>query len=161
MIEIVTFKKNRFGRSIVIKGQEVHIDTAGHASVNEDIVSAALVAGFELVDKTAKFTTEEEQAHVEEVNGILESAKAEAAAIVAAAEKQAAEIIAEAEKQAGIIKQENHVDEKAAKKAELESRKVDDLKALCADAGIPEDKYKSLKKAELVDLLMSFIFDAE
>ena len=160
MVEIVTLKKNRFGRSIVIKSQDVHIDMQGHALVNEDIVSAALIAGFELVDKSVKFTTEEDQKHVEEVSNILESAKAEAAAIVAAAEKQASEIIAEAERQAGIIKQENRVDEKAAKKAELESKRVDDLKALCADAGMPEDQYKNLKKAELVDLLVSFIFEA-
>lgn len=159
MIKVLTTKKHRFNKSIVISGQVIQIDASGYASVSEDIVSQALIAGFELVDKDAKFPTEEQKQHVAEVNAILESAKAQAAGIIAEAEQKAKEIIAEAELKAGKISQEGQADEREAKKAELAAKKVDELKALCADVKIPEEQWEHLKKAELVDLLMSFIFD--
>jgi cell division septum initiation protein DivIVA len=159
MVKIYTTKKHRFNRSVVIAGTTVQVDNAGNAEISEELVSQALIGGFELVDKSVEFPTEEEQKHVQEVNEILESAKLEAKAIIAKAEKEAEEIILKAKQEAGLITAENHVDEKTAKKEELNSKKVDDLKALCVDAGIPEDKWKSLKKAELVELILSFIFE--
>ena len=159
MVEIFTEKKNRFGKSLIVGNKTIQIDAKGHSMVPEDIVSQALISGFELVDKTVKFETEEEQKHVKEVNDLLECARQEAKSIIAEAEKKAKEIISQAEIEAGKIHEENQVDEKEAKKAELSSKKVDDLKALCADAGIPEEDWKNLKKAELVDLLMKFIFE--
>ena len=159
MVEIFTEKKHRFGKALIVGNVTVQVDAKGHAMVPENIVSQALISGFELVDKTAKFETEEEQQHVKEVNELLDCARQEAKAIIAEAERKAKEIISQAEIEAGKIKEEGQVDEKEAKKAELSSKKVDDLKALCADAGIPEENWKNLKKAELVDLLMKFIFE--
>lgn len=159
MVKIYTTKKHRFNRSVIVAGTVVQVDNTGNAEVSEEIVSQALIDGFELVDKSVEFPTEEQKKHVQEVNEILESAKSEAKEIIAKAEKEAEEIILNAKKEAGLITVENHVDEKAAKKEELNSKKVDDLKALCVDAGIPEEKWKGLKKADLVELILSFIFE--
>ncbi len=159
MVKIYTTKKHRFNRSVVIAGTAVQVDSVGNAEISEELVSKALIGGFELVDKSVEFPTEEEKKHVQEVNEILESAKQEAKAIIAKAEKEAEEIIFKAKQEAGLITAENHVDEKAAKREELTGKKVDDLKALCVDAGIPEDKWKGLKKADLVELILSFIFE--
>jgi len=159
MVKIYTTKKHRFNRSVIVAGTVVQVDNTGNAEVSEEIVSQALIDGFELVDKSVEFPTEEQRKHVQEVNEILESAKLEAKEIIAKAEKEAEEIILNAKKEAGLITAENHVDEKAAKKEELNSKKVDDLKALCVDAGIPEEKWKGLKKADLVELILSFIFE--
>ena len=159
MVKIYTTKKHRFGKSVVIADTTIKVDNTGNAEVSEDIVSQALIGGFELVDKSVEFPTEEQKKHVQEVNEILESAKLEAKEIIAKAEKEAEEIILNAKKEAGLITAENHVDEKAAKKEELNSKKVDELRALCVDAGIPEENWKSLKKAELVELILSFIFE--
>jgi len=159
MVKIYTTKKHRFNRVLAIAGANVNVDGEGYAEVAEDIVSQALIAGFELVDKNAKFASEEEKTHVKEVNAILESAKAEANAIREEAKAEAAKIIADAEAKAGLIEVENKVDEKAVKREELASKKVGELKGICQDSGIPEEEWKTLKKEELVDLLMSFIFE--
>ena len=87
MVKIYTTKKHRFGKSVVIADTTIKVDNTGNAEVPEDIVSQALIGGFELVDKSVEFPTEEEKKHVQEVNEILESAKLEAKAIIAKAEK--------------------------------------------------------------------------
>lgn len=158
-VKIVTDKKHRFNRSIVIKGHQVVIDGTGHAEVPEEIVTAALISGFELVDKTAKFTTDEERQHAEEVSAILQSAHEQAAEIIAKAEKEAEAIVAKAYAEAEAVRRDNKVDERIAKKEELQKMKVDDLKALCADAGISKESYEGLKKDELVEFILSYVFD--
>ena len=159
MVEVFTDKKHRFGKTLVIGKVSVQVDEKGHAMVPKDLISQALINGFELVDKSIKYETEEEKKHVEEVNDILNSAKAQAGEIIAQAKKQAEEIIAQAKAEAGKITAEEQVDEKAEKEKELNTKKVEELKALCLDAGIPEESWKNLKKADLVNLLMKFIFE--
>lgn len=159
MVEVFTDKKHRFGKALVIGKVSVQVDEKGHAMVPKDLISQALINGFELVDKSIKYETEEERKHVEEVNDILSSAKAQAEEIIAQAKKQAEEIIAQAKAEAGKITAEEQVDEKAEKEKELNTKKVEELKALCHDAGIPEESWKNLKKADLVNLLMKFIFE--
>ena len=158
-VKIVTDKKHRFNRSIIIKGHQVVVDSTGHAEVPEEVVTAALISGFELVDKSAKFTTDEERQHAEEVTAILNSAHEQAKEIIAQAEKQAKEIIAQAHAEAEAFRQENKIEERLVKKEELQKMKVDDLKALCADAGINKESYDGLKKDELVEFILSYVFD--
>ena len=158
-VKIVTNKKHRFNESIIIKGHQVVVDGTGHAEVPEDIVTAALISGFELVDKSVKFTTDEERQHVEEVEGILQSAHDQAKEIIANAEKEAAAIIERAKAEAEAIRRDNKIDERIAKKEELQKMKVDELKALCSDAGINKESYEGLKKDELIEFILSYVFD--
>lgn len=162
MVKIFTTQKHRFGRTLTIgNGVAVVIDGKGNAEIDEANVAVALISGFELFDKTLKFKTEEEQAHIDEVQSVLESAKLQAEEIVKEAEKKAKEIIADAEKKANVILAEGHVNEKEAKRDELGSKTVKELQALAIEAGIEEGKYKGLKKEALVDLLISYIFEEE
>lgn len=157
-IEIFTTKAHRFGKSILIAGVKVDIDSKGHAMVSEDIVSQALLVGFELVDKNVTFETEEQKEQIQKINEILDSAREEAKAIIDSAKKEAEKIIADAKAEAGIIEENSKKDIKANKLEELQKMKVDELKALCQDAKIPEDQWKALKKDELIKFLMDFIF---
>ena len=43
----------------------------------EDIVSQALLVGFELVDKNVTFETEEQKEQIQKINEILDSAREE------------------------------------------------------------------------------------
>lgn len=158
-VKIVTDKKHRFNRSIIIKGHQVVVDGTGHAEVPEEIVTAALISGFELVDKSVKFTTDEERQHAEEVESILQSAREQAKEIIATAEKEATAIIEQAKAEAAAIRKDNQIDERIAKKEELQRMKVDELKALCADAGINKESYEGLKKDELIEFILSYVFD--
>lgn len=157
-IEIFTTQKHRFGKTLNVSGIILTLDGKGHANVPEDKVAKLLASGFELVDKDAKFTSQEEMDKAEEVNQIIQSAKAQAKAIIAEAEKKAAKIISEAEKKAGEVEESANVPEKEAKLAELKAMSNDELKSLLAEAGVPEAEYSKLKKADLVDKIMSIIF---
>lgn len=158
-VKIVTDKKHRFNRSIIIKGHQVVVDGTGHAEVPEEIVTAALISGFELVDKSVKFTTDEERQHAEEVEATLLSAREQAKEIIAAAEREATAIIERAKAEVAAIRKDNQVDERIAKKEELQRMKVDELKALCADAGINKESYEGFKKDELIEFILSYVFD--
>ena len=157
-IKIFTTQKHRFGRSLNVAGVTFSVDAKGFAEVPEDKAARVLASGFELADKDAKFTSEEELQKANDVQQILEAAKAQAAAIIAEAEKEAAKIIAAAKKEAGSIEEEEMLPEKEAKMAELKGMSNDELKGLLAEVGVPEADYAKMKKAELIDKIMSIIF---
>ena len=157
-IKIFTTKPHRFGKSLIVANTKIDIDAKGFAEVDEKVVSQALISGFELVNKDETFETEEQREQIKQVNEILDSAREEAKDIIDKANKEAAEIIAKAKAEAGIIEAESQKDLKAEKQEELSKLKVVDLQAMCQDAGIPDDQWKSLKKDELIKFLMDFIF---
>lgn len=157
-IKIFTTQKHRFGRKLNVSGVAFTVDAKGYAEVSEDKVAEVLPAGFELVDKDAKFVSVEEQEKANDVRQIMEQAKAQAAEIVANAEKEAASIIAAARKEAASIEEEGLVPEKQAKLAELKGMTNEELKGLLVEAGVPGADYAKMKKNDLVDKIMSIIF---
>ena len=158
-IQLVTRKAHRFGKSVLIDSTPVEVDAKGFAEVDEKLVSQALISGFELVNKDEKFETEEEREQIKQVQDIIDSAKAQAEEIIANAKKEAAEIIAKAQADAEGIEATSNKDEKEERTKQLTAMKVAELQAMCQDAKLPEEEWKSLTKAKLVEYLINFIFE--
>lgn len=161
MIKIVTKKSNRFNKTILINNKQVQVDGRGEAEVEENLVVYALEVGFDLVDPSAKFSSQEEMDKVSQVQDLLLSAKKQAEVIVAEAHKEAESIIEEARKKAGLILEEGHVDQKDFARKNLEEKTVKEIKEILASSGVEEDSYKNLKKEELIDLAIKISFEEE
>lgn len=161
MVKLFTTKKNRFNNSLLVNNKTIRVDAKGYVEVDESMVVHLLKVGFELDDPTAKFESEEEQKKVEEMNGILESARSQAKEIITQAQIEAEKIIEDARKKAGLILQDNMVEEKEEARKNLEEKSVKEIKEILATSNVDEAQYKNLKKDELIDLAISISFDKE
>lgn len=161
MVKLFTTKKNRFNNSLLVSNKTIHVDSKGYIEVDESMVVHLLKVGFELDDPTVKFESEEEQKKVEEMNGILESARSQAKEIIAQAQTEAEKIIEDARKKAGLILQDNMVEEKEEARKNLEEKSVKEIKEILAASDVDEAQYKNLKKDELIDLAISISFGKE
>jgi len=159
MIKLITDKKHRFNREILIKDKSVFVDSNGEINVNEDLVTYALEAGFELVDKNVKFTSKEEELKIKEVNDILEGAKSSAKEIIEEARREAERIILEAKKAANVIIEDSGVIEKEEFKKKLMGRKIEELKEIIASTDMyTKEQYNTMKKTEMIDAIMKIQF---
>lgn len=161
MVKLFTTKKNRFNNSLLVSNKTIHVDSKGYVEVDESMVVHLLKVGFELDDPTVKFESEEEQKKVEEMNGILESARSQAKEIITQAQIEAEKIIEDARKKAGLILQDNMVEEKEEARKNLEEKSVKEIKEILAASDVDEAQYKNLKKDELIDLAISISFGKE
>lgn len=162
MIKLITDRKHRFNKYILIGDKNVFIDSKGEIQVDENDVVAALDSGFELVDKDVRFTSKEEAKKVKEVTDILNSAKEQAKEIIAEAEREAKNIIMEAQKQANVIITESNVEEKDEFLKKIQDMKVDELREIVASSDVfTPEQYKGMKKAELIDAIMKIKYSQE
>lgn len=160
-IKIKTALKHRFGKSINIKGKDFKIDSKGEVEVPEDVVPYALKENFVLVDSTVKFESLEKQAQTEEVNKLLSDAKKQAEQIISNAKREAERILSDAREKAGIILDDARVDEKEEARKALSEKTVKELQEMALIGGITEDKFKNLRKDELIELLVKSSFGEE
>lgn len=160
-IEVKTGLRHRFGKSINIKGSTFNIDSKGITKVPEEIVPYALKEGFELVDPSVKFSSLEKQEQAQEISNLLESAKKQAQEIIESAKGEAERILIEARRQAGMLLEDAHVDEKQETRDLLSKKTVKELQEMAIVGGISEDKYKNLKKDDLIELLVESSFGKE
>lgn len=92
-IAIFTTLEHRFNRTITVgQGFQVLVNSEGEAFVDEKVVPYALNAGFELKDKNVQFQTLEQQELAKQIDGLLESARAQADEIISKAQKEAEKI---------------------------------------------------------------------
>ncbi len=162
MIKLITDKRHRFNKQILLNNKNVLVNSNGEIEVEEDLVVAALESGFELVDKNVKFTSKAEAEKIKEVESTLNSAKETAKEIIAEAQREAAKIITEAQKRAGEIIIESNVEEEEDFRKKLQERKVNDLKEILISSDLfTEDDLKSMKKEELIDAIMKIKFSKE
>jgi cell division septum initiation protein DivIVA len=157
-IVVITDKKHRFSQTINVGGIDVKVNSKGHAEVTEDQVASLLVSGFVLENPDQVFKSEEQVESAKKVGDVLKDAEAQAKQIIEKAEETAKGIIAEANQRAGIILQENKVDEKEKFTSELQKLKAEELKDYLVKANVPEEQYKTLKKEDLIGLILKLAF---
>lgn len=153
-IELKTDQKHRFNRNVIIHETEVSVNGQGRASVDEELVTYALESGFELVDPNVKFKSKEEDTKVKEVADILTSAKNQAEAIIKEAEEKAVKIVAAAEEKAQNILDGGKTEALVEMRKKLEVKKVDELKEVLIASGVDVASLETLKKAELINMIV-------
>lgn len=159
MIKLITNKKHRFNKNILLKDRKVFVNNKGEIDVDESLVALALNCDFELVDKNAKFTSIEEQKQVKAVEDIINSSRETAKEIIEEAKREAERIIFEANKKANKIIEESNVEEKDEFTRKLQGRKVEELREVLASSDIyTEEEYKAMKKNELIDAIVKIRF---
>ena len=162
MIKLITSKSHRFNRHILIKDKNVFVDGKGEVEVEEGYVTSALAAGFELVDKDAKFTSVEEEKKVKDVNDLLTAAKEQAKEIINQAKIEADRIILEAKNYANVVIQESGIEEKEEFIKTLSDRKVDELREIVASSDFyTKEQYSGMKKAELIEAIVKIRYPEE
>jgi len=160
MIKLITDKKHRFGKYILIKNKNMFVSPNGEIEVEENLVTYALEAGFELVDKDAKFISREEEVKIKEVNDILSSAKQNAEEIIKEAHREADKIIMEAKKAANIIIEDSGIEEKQEFESKLKDRKVEELREVLASSdNYDKETISKMKKQELIDAIMKIRYE--
>lgn len=159
-IAIFTTLEHRFNRTITVgQGFQVLVNSEGEAFVDERVVPYALNAGFELKDKNVQFQTLEQQELAKQIDGLLESARAQADEIISKAQKEAEKIINEARGKAGLILEENQVDEKEEARKNLREKTVEELKVILIESKAPESEWKKItKKDDLIEYIMKISF---
>ena len=158
-VKIQTSKENRFGKTLHISGVQITFDKEGFAEVAEKDVSSVLNSTIELVDKTIKFASKEEQKLVAKQSDLLDKAKSEAEKIIKKAEVEAEKIIADAKLLAREINHENQGDEKTELRSSLEAATIKEIKDKLISSHIPEDSFKNIvKKDDLIDFALKAAF---
>jgi cell division septum initiation protein DivIVA len=153
MIKFVTDIKHRFGKEIGINGKSFKVDSKGVIEVDNKTAAFALLAGFKPVDKDAKFESMEEQEATNQIADMLAAAEKKAEAIIENAKAEAEKILEEARNKA--IIQDSNLDEKKELLEKLNKMTVEQLRDELKDMQVPEEEYKNLNKAKLVELVFS------
>lgn len=160
MIKLITDKRHRFGKYILIRNKNVFVNSNGEIEVEENLVTYALEVGFELVDKNVKFTSKEEEIKIKEVNDILSSAKQNAEEIIEEAHREADRIIMEAKKTANVIIEDSGIEEKQEFESKLKDRKVEELRDVLASSdNYDKETINKMKKQELIDAIMKIRYE--
>lgn len=158
IIKVKTELRHRFGKRLNIRGRDFNVNSIGEMEIPEEFVPFALKEGFSLSDPKVKFKSEESQNKSAELNILFENAKKQAEQIISDARKEAEKIISEARSKAGIILKDAQVDEREEAKKALTEKTVKELQEMALTGGITESEFKSLKKDELIDLILSKSF---
>jgi len=162
MIKLITDKKHRFNKQVLIGNKDVFINSNGEIEVEESLVTTALDVGFELVDKDVKFTSKEEAAKIKDVVDTLNSAKATAKEIIEEAKKEAEKIINEAQKRAEALLVNNGVGEKEEFLKKIQAMKVPELKEILVSSDkYSEEDLKVMKKEDLINAIMKIKYSEE
>lgn len=160
MIKLITDKRHRFGKYILIKNKNIFVSSNGEIEVEENLVTYALEVGFELMDKDAKFTSRKEEIKIKEVNDILSSAKQNAEEIIKEAHREADKIIMEAKKAANVIIEDSGIEEKQEFESKLKDRKVEELReVLVSSDNYDKETISKMKKQELIDAIMKIRYE--
>ncbi len=156
LVKLITSKKIRFGKRLNVNGIDVQVGSKGEVEVDESHVATLLTVDFQLVDQDQKFDSEEQVDATKKVQVIINEAKLEAERIISEAKTEAEKILSAAKKVTEVENKEEQ--EKTKFKESLIQLKVDEIKSKLAASGVPEAKYKDLKKSELVDLAVELAF---
>ena len=158
MIKLKTDQKHRFGKTVLINGEDVKVSLEGVISVDEEIVVYAIENGFVLVDKNVTFTSKQEQNKVKEVEQIISNAKLQAEQIISQANKEAEKIINDAKIEAEKVKAVAQVDERTELKNNLEPKTVKELRDILMVSGAKAEELKGIVKEDLIQLIVDNTF---
>jgi len=162
MIKLITDKRHRFGKSVLIKDTNFQVDNDGTIEVPEGLVTSALEVGFVLVDKDAKFTSDEEAKKIKDVDDIISSARMQAKEIISEAHQEAKKIIMEAQTQSNAIIINSGVEEKDEFLKKLQERKVDNLREVVASSDLyTQEQIATMKKADLINAIMEIRYPVQ